>query len=255
MNVVPFAISELSDMKRPPSELHYRGRLELLQGAKVSIVGSRRPGQYASMTTHRLANALARRGVAIVSGAAMGIDAAAHRGAGAGRTIAVLPCGIDRRYPAVNAKLIGEIAQEGLLLSQFSPGFKAAPWSFVARNELVVALGEVLVVAEADLRSGSMRSVEFAKRMGKRIYVLPHRLGESEGTNALLAEGSAEAIYDPEAFADTFGGKCLVREDPLLLFCASHPTYEEALAKFGERLYEAELEGKVSIRDGRVMPT
>ncbi|WP_457598684.1 DNA-processing protein DprA [Hydrogenimonas sp.] len=255
MSLVEFEIPELTGMKKPPRELHYAGNPRLLRRPKISIVGSRRPGRYASMMTHRIAGALARRGVTIVSGAAMGIDAAAHRGAGAERTIAVLPCGIDLRYPALNAKLIDDIAQKGLLLSQFAPDFRAAPWSFVVRNELVVALGDALVVAEADLQSGSMRSVEFARRMGKRIYVLPHRLGESEGTNALLAEGSAEAIFDPEAFAETFSPECGAEEDPLLSFCAMHPTYDEALAKFGERLYEAELEGKISVRDGRVMPT
>ncbi len=221
----------------------------------VSIVGSRRPTQYAAQSAYRIANELARRGVAVVSGGAMGIDAAAHRGAGASNTIAVLPCGIDIRYPAVNASLLDDIGENGLLLSQFEPGFRAAPWSFVVRNELVVALGTALVVAEAEPESGSMRSVEFARRMGRKIYALPHRLGESGGTNGLIQNGEAEAIYDIERFADRFAKAEPERvEDPFMIFCAGNPTYEEALEKFGDRLFEAELEGRIKVLNGRVVP-
>ena len=119
----------------------YLGNLELLDRPKVSIVGSRRASQYAKETTFSLARGFAKRGWVVVSGAAMGIDAMAHRGAGAQNTIAVLPCGIKERYPKVNARLIDEIAKEGLVVSQFEPSFKATPWSFVVRNELVVGLG------------------------------------------------------------------------------------------------------------------
>ncbi|WP_300366910.1 DNA-processing protein DprA, partial [Hydrogenimonas sp.] len=141
---------------------------------------------------------------------------------------------------------------EGLVLSQFEPDFRATPWSFVVRNEVVVALGEVLVVAQADRESGTMRSVEFAKAMGKKIFVLPHRLGESEGTNDLLKEGAAEAIYDIETFADMFGSGEGEKDDEFLAFCRTSPSYEEAANRFGERLFEAELEGIIEIRDGRV---
>jgi len=89
----------------------------------------------------------------------------------------VLPCGINIKYPAINKNLLCDIEKQGLLLSQFKKDFKATPWSFVVRNELVVALGDVLIVAEAQLSSGSMRSVEFALKMNKDIFVLPHRVG------------------------------------------------------------------------------
>jgi len=242
-------------MRRYPNRLYISGDTALLERRRVSIVGSRRPTQYASAAAHRIASALARCGVVVVSGGAMGIDTAAHRGAGAANTIAVLPCGIDLRYPAVNAKLLEQISKEGLLMSQFEPGFRATPWSFVARNEIVVALSEVLVVAEAQKGSGSMRSVEFARRMGKKIYVLPHRIGESDGTNALLKEGAAEAIYDIEEFISLFtqGGSSRAGEE-LIEFCSKHPTYEEVLERFGEELFEAELEGRVSVVNGRVVP-
>ncbi|WP_457596216.1 DNA-processing protein DprA [Hydrogenimonas sp.] len=247
-------LPRLEAMEKYPETLWAEGSLALLERRAVSIVGTRRPNGYTKRVVTRLAAALAKRGVAVVSGGAMGIDALAHRGAGAADTISVMACGLNHRYPSVNRTLLDEIACKGLLLSQFDPDFKARPWSFVTRNELVVALGEVLVVAEADEGSGSMRSAEYALRMGREIFVFPHRLEESAGTLGLLKEGLATPIYDIDAFADRFGSEPSAAEDDLVAFCRTMPTYEETLARFGDRLYEAELEGLVAIREGRVIP-
>lgn len=198
-------IPTLEGMKKYPSTLFYKGNTDLLQRPKVSIVGTRRPSNYTRQCTYTLANALAKRGVCVVSGAAMGVDTIAHAGAGEENTIAVVANGLDIRYPAVNQNLIAGIEDKGLLLSQFNDGFRATGWSFVVRNELVVALGDSLIVTEADLNSGSMRSVEYALKMGKKIFVLPQRLGESLGTNQLLHTMKATVIHDIEAFASTFG--------------------------------------------------
>ncbi|MCF6207223.1 MAG: DNA-protecting protein DprA [Sulfurovum sp.] len=252
--VVPEHISELNSMKKYPPELFYRGDLSLIERPKVSIVGTRKPSLYTQELTKRLSSALARRGVCIVSGAAMGVDALAHEAAGVENTIAVLGCGLDIRYPAFNRELIVSIEEKGLLLSPFNDGFRATNWSFVVRNELVVALGEILIVTEADLGSGSLRSVEYALQMGKEIYVLPQRLTESMGTNQLLAEGKAKPIYDIELFASRFG-KAVdqdIEKDAFFYFCQRMPTLDEALDKFGERVYEAELEGLVGIENGMV---
>ncbi|MGE4471984.1 MAG: DNA-processing protein DprA, partial [Sulfuricurvum sp.] len=224
---------------------------------KVSIIGSRKPYQYTQQMTHAIAHELSRVGTCIVSGGAMGVDAIAHRGAGSANTIAVLPCGIDLHYPAVNKSLLGSIEAEGLTLSQFEAGFAATNWSFVVRNELVVALGEVLIVTQADEESGSMRSVEYALEMGKKIYVLPHHIGESEGTNRLLAEGKAEAIYDISMFVGRFGKvrSAIDVSDPFLRFCAMRPVYEDAVQKYGEKIFEAELNGVIEVQNGRVVLT
>ncbi len=254
MQTIDFPIPELDRMKHVPKTLYYRGNADLLMRRKISIVGSRKPNQYTQQMIQRLASELSRVGMCIVSGAAMGVDALAHRGAGADSTIAVLPCGIDLRYPAVNKALLEGIERHGLSISQFEPGFRAGEWSFVVRNELVVALGEVLVVAQADIDSGSMRSVEYALKMGKKIYVLPHRIGESEGTNRLLSQGRAEAIYDIDAFVGRFGEvrTRIDKNNPFLLFCASRPTYDEAVAAFPAEVFEAELAGTIEVRNGRV---
>jgi DNA processing protein len=252
---VSHRIPELETMKKYPNPLFYRGRIDLLMRPMVSIVGTRKPSPYTRQFTYDLARALSRRGVCIVSGAAMGVDAIAHQGAGADNTIAVMANGLDIRYPAVNASMIADIEARGLVLSQFPDGQRAANWGFVVRNELVVALGEILVVTEAEEGSGSMRSVEYAIKMGKPIYVLPHPLDRSQGTNRLLAEGRAQAIYNIEAFADRFGvvpAMPTVKRDDFFFFCQKSPTLDAAVERYGDRVYEAELMGEVRIENGEV---
>lgn len=247
-------IPALSVMKKYPKTLYYKGDLALLQRPKVSIVGTRNPSNYTREFTYTLAKALAKRGVCVVSGAAMGVDAIAHAGAGEENTIAVVGNGLDIRYPVLNRSLIEAIENKGLMLSQFNDGFRATGWSFVVRNELVVALGDILIVTEADIKSGSMRSVEYALKMHKEIFVLPQRLGESLGTNTLLNDGKAQVITDVETFASRFGQAVdsEVQKDDFFYFCQSSPTFDETISRFGDRIYEAELEGLVTIHKGIV---
>ncbi len=247
-------IPSLEGMKKYPSTLFYKGDLDLMKRPKVSIVGTRRPSNYTRQFTYSLASALAKRGVCVVSGAAMGVDTIAHNGAGEENTIAVVANGLDIRYPAVNKTLIESIENKGLLLSQFNDGFRATVWSFVVRNELVVALGDILIVTEADMNSGSMRSVEYALKMGKKIFVLPQRLDESLGTNQLLHTMQATAIHDIEAFASAVGqiADDELEKDDFFYFCQTTPTFDESIKKFGDRVYEAELEGVITIQNGIV---
>lgn len=257
MGLVQDYIPELSSMKKYPSPLFYDGNLELLKRVKISIVGSRKPTQYSRLQIQKLSSSLSRNGVCIVSGGAMGIDAMAHSGAGSLNTIAVLPCGIDLRYPSVNKKLLNEIQEKGLLLSQFEYGQSAAPWSFVVRNELVVALGDVLIVGEAEIDSGTMRSVEYAQKMKKEIFVLPQRLGESGGTNLLVKNGIAKVIYDIDEFVSQFSTCSSLelnnKEDDFIEFCSKNPTYDETLAKYPQRVFEAELNGEIKVANGRIL--
>ncbi len=253
--VVKEHIIELEHMKKYPKELFYKGNLNLLNRPKVSIVGTRRPSSYTRQFTYALSKALAQRGVCIVSGAAMGVDSIAHDGAGAENTIAVVANGIDLRYPAVNRQQIENIEENGLVMSQFNDGFRATGWSFVVRNELVVALGDILIVTQADLGSGSMRSVEYALKMGKEIWVLSHRANESLATNKLLLDGKAKVILDLEVFASRFGKSVQsnIVKDDFFYFCQKLPTFDETVEKFGTKVYEAELEGSITIRNGIVM--
>ncbi|MDQ7045543.1 MAG: DNA-processing protein DprA [Sulfurimonas sp.] len=257
MPILEEKLDALSCMKKYPASLFFSGNTELLQKVKISIVGTRRPSKYTREFTQKLASALGRRNICVVSGGAMGVDAIAHAGAGTQNTIAVLPCGIDIKYPSVNKNLLTSIEEKGLILSQFELGFKSRPWTFVTRNELVVALGEVLVVCEADLKSGSMRSVEYAFAMGKDIYVLPQRLGESFATNELLESGRAKAIYNIDSFVNLFADeqsdKNNIIQDEFLEFCSTNPSYEMTLQKFPARVFEAELNSEIEILNGQII--
>ena len=247
-------IDALEAMKKYPKELYCKGNLGLLKLPKMAIVGSRKPNQYAREMTHQLANKLANAGVCIVSGGAIGVDAIAHKAAGSKNTIMVAATGLDKRYPAINAKLIQSIEEEGLVLSQFAAGTPSQKYNFVLRNELVVALGDILIVSYADMNSGTMRSVEYALKMGKPIYVLAHRIGESAATNRLLQEGKAKAIYDIDAFVKEFAAFSpeQMSTDAFLEYCKTTPTYEAALQKFPSRLFEAELSGEIIIKNAKV---
>lgn len=253
-NAVPYRIRDLESMQKYPESLEYKGSLELLKQPKVSMVGTRRPNPYTRSITYELAKKLSMSGIVVVSGAAAGVDTIAHQGAGSSNTIAVLPSGIEVRYPKANTELIASIEKDGLTLSQFESFFEARTWSFVVRNEIVVALGECLIVAEADIGSGSMRSVEYALEMDKPIYVLPHRIRESEGTHQLLAQGKAKAIEDIDDFIAYISKKTLntILDTPFLAFCRTLPSYEEVMLKYPKEIFEAELSGIVDVRNGRV---
>ncbi len=252
---VTFKINELDCMKKYPEALYYKGALDILSRPKISIVGTRRPNLYTRALTLELSKKLSFAGMVIVSGAAAGVDTLAHQGAGANNTIAVLPSGINIRYPKANDGLIESIEKEGLTLSQFEPDFMAREWSFVVRNEIVVALGECLIVTEADIGSGSMRSVEYALEMGKQIYVLPHRIRESEGTHKLLSQGKAVAIEEIDSFVAHITKSALntMNDTPFLAYCRTMPTYEEVITRFPSEIFEAELGGIIEVQNGRVV--
>ena len=252
---ISFHIHALESMKKYPKELYFIGNTQLLQNKKISIIGSRKPNQYARHKTEELARKLSQAGVCIVSGGAIGVDAIAHKAAKSDNTIMVAATGLDKRYPAINKNLIEEIEKNALVLSQFAKGSPSTRYNFVLRNELVVALGDVLIVTYADLNSGSMRSVEYALAMGKEIYVLAHRIGESEATNRLLQEGKAKAIYDIDVFVKEFADVEVETEkksDDFLEFCKTNPTYEEALLQFPSRVFEAELSGEIVVKNGLI---
>lgn len=246
-----FEIEELKSLKTPPKKLFYRGDLNLLNRKKIAIVGTRRPINYTKSKVKELSSKLSKAGVVIVSGSAMGVDILAQSSAYP-NTISVMPNGLDIAYPKVNQKEIEKIYQNSLALSEYPKGFNPTKWSFVQRNRLVVALSEILIVAEADLNSGSLTSVKIAKELKKEIFVLPHRLDDSLGTNELLKRDEAKAILDIDEFVERFKAKIKIEQnskDEILKFCYSNPTYEDAFSKFGDKIFEYELEGKIRVEN------
>jgi len=250
-------IDELSSMKKYPTELYYIGNTKLLEKRKISIIGTRRPSSYTKEFTHKLASKLSNQNICIVSGAAMGVDSIAHQGAKSSNTIAVVANGLDIKYPSINKNLISNIEKNGLMLSAYKEGEKARNYTFVLRNEIVTALGEILIVTEADLKSGSLTSVEYALGMGKKVYTLPHRLNESLGTQELVKKGFIDVIYDIDEFIKEICGINIKKEilDEVLEFCKNNPNYEEAMNKFPNKIFEYELEGKIIIQNGKVIVT
>lgn len=184
----------------------------------------------------------------------MGVDALAHQGAGFHNTIAVVANGLDIRYPSVNKNLIIDIEKNGLILSAYKETEKAKNYTFVLRNEIVVALSEFLIVTQADIDSGSLTSVNYALKMGKTVYTIPHRINESLGSQKLVKEGLIQVIYDIDEFIENICGTKKVKiNDEILEFCRNNPTYESVISKYPNKIFEYELEGKIKIENGKVI--
>jgi DNA processing protein len=179
-----------------PLALYGRGNLALVQATGVAIVGARRASRYGIELAERLAAELTRAGAVVISGLALGVDAAAHRGALAagGRTAAVLGSGLDRLAPLANAPLARDVlAGDGLLVSEYAPEVTAAPYRFPERNRLIAGLGVGVVVIEASEKSGSLITARIAAEQGREVMAVPGAPGlpNSRGANALIKAGAA----------------------------------------------------------------
>jgi len=164
----------------------------------VAVVGARACTGYGLQAAGQLAAELAKDGVTIVSGAALGVDGAAHRGALAvgGVTLAVLACGVDRRYPAAHDNLIQAIGDRGAVLAELPPGTAPTRFRFLARNRLIAGLAAATVVVEAAGRSGSLVTARLAAELGRAVLAVPGPITSrlSMGTNALLCDGAIPAL-------------------------------------------------------------
>lgn len=188
----PDRLRQLAD---PPAVLHVAGRLDpLYEVDSVGVVGARRATPYGLEVARDLGRGLARAGVPVVSGLALGVDAAAHGGAveGGAAPVAVLAGGADVPYPARLRALHARVAERGCVVSEMPPGFVARRWCFVARNRIIAACSAVTVVVEAAVRSGSLSTADFAAQLGRTVAAVPGPVTSplSAGTNALLAEGA-----------------------------------------------------------------
>ena len=187
----PRPLLEIAD---PPPLFYGRGRAELLRGTGLAIVGSRNATAQGERNAEEFAKALSACGLTIVSGLALGIDAAAHRGglAAQGSTIAVLGTGIDLVYPQRNASLAAEIGERGLLLSEFALGTPAAAHNFPRRNRLISGLARGCLVIEAALASGSLITARSAAEQGREVFAVPGSIHSplSKGCHALIKSGA-----------------------------------------------------------------
>jgi len=187
----PTILQEITD---PVSILFYQGSPECLSRRAISMVGSRRASYSGLKAAHQIAQDLSMEGIAIVSGFAYGIDTASHQGCLEGRspTIAVMGCGLDQNYPAGNEGLRKQVIDSGgILLSEYAPGEKPLPGHFPYRNRIIAALGEAVILVEAKIRSGSLRTVDHALEQGKEVFVYPGDPTSPffEGNHQLLRDG------------------------------------------------------------------
>ena len=178
----------------PPLLLYAQGKLDLLQRPALAIVGSRHPTPEGTDNARAFAASLSRTGLTIVSGLAAGIDGAAHEGAlgGTGSTIALVGTGLDRVYPRAHLKLAREIADRGLLLSEFSVGTPPLAAHFPLRNRLIAGLGMGTLVVEAALKSGSLITARLASEFGREVFAIPGSIHnpQSRGCHALIRQGA-----------------------------------------------------------------
>lgn len=206
--------SLLRDIADKPVLLYVKGQVSVLHEPMLAVIGARSASDYGRRTARHFAAMLAPRGLVIVSGAAYGIDAAAHQGAlqAHGRTVAVLGCGVDVAYPAAHRRLLDDIAVEGAVLSEFSLGTKPEAFRFPVRNRIISGLARAVLVVEASEKSGSLITARLALDQGREVLAIPGRIDspKSSGTHWLIQQGAAlvqriddvlEALAWPEAMA------------------------------------------------------
>lgn len=267
----PRLLLEIAD---PPPLLYAQGRVELLQRPGLAIVGSRNGSAQGERNAEEFAKALSGAGLTVISGLALGIDAAAHRGglAGTGSTIAVLGTGIDLVYPQRNAALAAEIAQRGLLLSEFPLGTPAAAHNFPRRNRLISGLGRGCLVIEAALASGSLITARLAADQGREVFAVPGSIHSplSKGCHSLIKSGAKLVECADDVLSELSGFRAAARADVtdpvtpaaeaagLLAFMGHDPVDVDALCEraglsadqVASELLRLELDGRVTALPG-----
>ena len=266
----PRALLEIAD---PPPLLYAHGRTELLARPALAVVGSRNATQQGEANAHALSRALSEAGFTVVSGLALGIDAAAHRGglSGAGSTIAVLGTGIDVIYPGRNAALAAEVAERGLLISEFPLGTPPAAHNFPRRNRLISGLARGCLVVEAALASGSLITARAAAEQGRDVFAVPGSIHSplAKGCHALIKTGaklveSAEDVlaelsgFRASGYASTTGEAAMAPDAGLLAHMGHDPVDVDSLCsragwsaeQVSSELLRLELDGRVAALPG-----
>jgi DNA processing protein len=234
----------LFDQPDPPVLLYAKGRIDLLNAPALAIVGSRNATKQGEANAEAFAETLSAAGITVVSGMALGIDAAAHRGAlkSSASTIAVIGTGPDRIYPARNQDLARAIAEKGLLISEFPVGTPPLANNFPRRNRLIAGLGLGCLVVEAAQRSGSLITARLAAEMGREVFAIPGSIHSplSRGCHALIRQGAKlvesaqdileelrwETTVSPAKSADS---ACNERETALLQLIGHDPVTVDTL--------------------------
>lgn len=264
----------LIDTADPPLLLYAQGRFDLLQAQAIAIVGSRSPTPQGSENARAFASHLSQGGLTVVSGLAMGVDAAAHAGGleGAASTIAVVGTGLDRVYPKRNLGLAHRIAAKGLIVSEYSLGMPPLAPNFPQRNRIIAGLARGTLVVEAAVQSGSLITARMANEAGRDVFAIPGSIHspQSRGCHALIKQGAklvetAQDILEELRWPDASAGAASTEAppadgDPLLAALGFDPVTLDALvartgsspAEASVRLLELELDGQVARLPGQL---
>ncbi|HET6747458.1 MAG TPA: DNA-processing protein DprA [Candidatus Saccharimonadales bacterium] len=191
---------------KKPKTLYYRGTLPETRLPSVAIVGTRKPSAYGKEIAHRLSTELAKEGIVIISGLALGIDGIAHRAClqTGGKTIAVLGNSVDHIYPRNHLGLAEQIIEQGgAVLSEYEPPTEARNYHFLERNRIVSGLADIVVIVEAAARSGTLNTASHAIEQGKHLFAVPGNITSplSSGCNALIRQG-AQPLLSPRDILD-----------------------------------------------------
>jgi DNA processing protein len=203
----PYVPDKLRNIPNPPQTLYTKGAdvKELLQYPFVTVVGTRKVSTYGKEVTTKLTGELARAGVGIVSGLAIGVDGLAHRAAleAGAPTIAVLPGGLDRIYPRSHVSLAQRILEQGgALVSEYPEGTTPYKINFIARNRIASGLGDALLITEAAENSGTMHTARFALEQGREVLAVPGNITSpgAGGTNNLIKSGATPVTSVDDIF-------------------------------------------------------
>jgi DNA processing protein len=193
----------LEDLPDPPGQIYAIGDATVLDRQAVAVVGARKAASFSLTFTRRLGRTLAAAGACVVSGLAIGVDAAAHEGAlevDGGRTCAVLGGGFDIGAPEQNRALRDAIAERGLLLSEWAPDVEPEPWMFPHRNRIIAALARATVLVQASSRGGALHTIRTADTLNRAIAVVPGPVDTEafRGSNKWLHADGASLIVEPE---------------------------------------------------------
>jgi DNA processing protein len=264
----PPALLEIAD---PPNVLYIRGNPALLKKRGIGMVGSRNATPQGLQTAEVFAKALASRGQCIISGLALGIDAAAHRGAlaAAGDTIAVIGTGADRLYPARNKELAVAIAERGAIISEFPLGTPAIASNFPRRNRIISGLSQGVLVVEAAIESGSLITARLAAEQGREVFAIPGSIHSpvARGCHQLIKQGAklVETAQDVLEELGSFETKPTLsevqpttNEAPILSALGHHPcSLDELIERTGcstdqllTELLMLELAGQIATMPG-----
>lgn len=211
----------ISTIAQKPKLLYFIGMLPNERSPVVGMVGTRKPTSYGKEVTFNLAYELAQKGVVIVSGLALGVDAIAHKAAieAGGTTVAILANGLDSVYPATHRKLAEDIVKNGgALISEYPPGTPARDFQFLSRNRIVSGLSDAVVVTEAASRSGTLATVAHALEQNKEVFAVPGNITSpmSVGPNRLISQG-AHPVMNADDILQIIAPNLLVQQTTLNL--------------------------------------